>query len=86
VRRKEGFFREEWDEALKRLPRFKGSSRPFIIPIIIDDLDVYAARDIPDEFKEIHATVAPQGIPIDDIPLSLQRIARRLIKTEGGAL
>jgi hypothetical protein len=86
VRRKEGFFREEWDEALKRLPRFKGSSRPFIIPIVIDDLDVHATKDIPDEFKEIHVTAAPQGIPVDDTPLSLQRIARRLIKTEGGPL
>lgn len=86
VRRKEGFFREEWDEALKRLPRFKGSSRPFIMPIVIDDLDVSGTREIPDEFKEIHLNVAPQGIPSDDTPFSLQRITRSIIKTEGVAL
>jgi hypothetical protein len=86
VQRKEGFFREEWDEALKRLPRFKGSSRPFIMPIVIDDLDVPTARDIPDEFKEIHFNVAPRGIPSDDTPLRLQQITRSIIKTEGVAL
>jgi hypothetical protein len=86
VQRKEGFFREEWDEALKRLPRFKGSSRPFIMPIVIDDLDLSTARDIPDEFKEIHVNVAPRGIPSDDTPLNLQRITRTIIKTEGGAI
>ena len=32
--RKEAFFREEWDDALKRMRRFKGSSRPFIVPVV----------------------------------------------------
>ena len=46
-RRKEAFFREEWDDALRRMRRFKGSSRAFIIPVVIDDLNLDAARDIP---------------------------------------
>ena len=85
-RRKEAFFREEWDDALRRMRRFKGSSRAFIIPIVIDDLNLNAARDIPDEFKEIHATVVPQGILTNDAALRIQQIARSIIKTEGSAV
>jgi hypothetical protein len=85
-RRKEAFFREEWDDALRRMRRFKGSSRTFIIPIVIDGLNLSAAADIPDEFKEIQVTVAPQGILTNDAALRIQQITRSIIKTEGGAL
>jgi hypothetical protein len=85
-RRKEAFFREEWDDALRRMRRFKGSSRAFIIPVVIDDLNLDAARDIPDEFKEIHATVAQQGILANDAGLRVQQITRSIIKTEGSAV
>ncbi len=83
-RRNEGFFREEWAEALDRLPRFKGASRPFIIPVVVDDLDLYKANNIPDEFKETHVTLAPRGIPPNESLSRLQRIVRSIIKTEGG--
>jgi len=82
--RGEGYFREEWDEALKRLPRFKGSSRPFLIPVVIDDTDLYRAMNIPQEFKEIHVTNAPAGMPSAESCSSLQHIIRGIIKTEGG--
>jgi hypothetical protein len=85
-RRKEAFFREEWDDALRRMRRFKGSSRVFIIPVVIDDLNLGAARDIPDEFKEIHATVVPQGILTNDAALRIQQLTRSIIKTEGSAV
>jgi hypothetical protein len=85
-RRKEAFFREEWDDALRRMRRFKGSSRAFIIPIVIDDLNLNTARDIPDEFREIHATVAQQGILADDAALRVQQITRSIIKTESSAV
>jgi hypothetical protein len=84
--RKEAFFREEWGDALKRMRRFKGSSRPFIIPVLIDDLNLYAATDIPDEFKEIHVTTARQGILPNDAALRVQQITRSIIKTEGSAV
>jgi hypothetical protein len=83
--RKEGFFREEWADAIKRLPRFEGASRPFIVPVVIDDLDLYSANNIPDEFKEAHVTKAPQGVPSDESILRLQRLVRTIIKA-GGAL
>ena len=66
--------------------RFKGSSRAFIIPVIIDDLDLNTATDIPEEFKEIHATVAQQGILTNDAALRIQQITRSIIKTEGSAV
>lgn len=84
--RKEAFFREEWDDALKRMRRFKGSSRPFIIPVVIDDLNLYAAGDIPDEFKEIHVTTAKEGILPNDAAVRVQQITRSIIKTEGSAV
>ena len=84
--RKEAFFREEWGDALKRMRRFKGSSRPFIIPVVIDDLNLYAAADIPDEFKEIQVTTAKQGILPNDAALRVQQITRSIIKTEGSAV
>jgi len=85
-RRKEGFFREEWDDALRRMRRFKGSSRAFIIPVVIDGLNLATAVDIPNEFKEIHVTIAQQGILTNDAALHIQQITRSIIRTEGSAL
>jgi len=66
--------------------RFKGSSRAFIIPGVIDGLNLATAVDIPNEFKEIHVTIAQQGILTNDAALHIQQITRSIIKTEGGAL
>jgi TIR domain len=85
-RRMESFFREEWDDALRRMRRFKGSSRAFIIPMVIDDLDPSDAGDIPDEFKEIHTIVAPQGMLTNDAARHIQQMTRSIIKTEGSAV
>ena len=85
-RRTEAFFREEWDDALRRMRRFKGSSRAFIIPVVIDDLDPSHAGDIPDEFKEIHTVVAPQGMLSNDAARRIQQITRSIIKTEGSGV
>ena len=82
--RGEGFFREEWDEAIRRLPRFKGSSRPFLMPVVIDDTDLYACMNIPQEFKDIHVIRAPDGKIPDEICRSIQQIIRAIIKNEGG--
>jgi hypothetical protein len=84
--RKEAFFRVEWDDALKRVRRFKGSSRPFIVPLVIDDLNFYASGDIPEEFKEIQVTTAKEGILSNEAALRVQQITRSIIKTEGGAV
>ena len=85
-RRTEAFFREEWDYALRRMRRFKGSSRTFIIPMVIDDLELSDARDIPDEFREIHTVAATQGMLTTDAARRIQQITRSIIKTEGSAV
>jgi hypothetical protein len=84
--RKEAFFRQEWDDALNRMRRFKGSTRPFILPVVIDDLNLYGATNIPEEFKEIHVTTAQQGVLSKDAALRIQKITRSIIKAEGSAV
>jgi TIR domain/SIR2-like domain len=84
-RRNEGFFREEWHEAIKRTSRFKGAARPFLMPVVIDDLDLYRAENIPEEFKEIHVTLAPGGVPHTESAVRIQQIIRNIVKTEGSA-
>jgi len=48
--RVEGFFRQEWSWALRRLPTFTGSSRQFILPVALGNINPYTAK-IPDAFK-----------------------------------
>ena len=84
-RRNEGYFREEWHEAIKRTSRFKGAARPFLMPVVVDDLDLYRAENIPEEFKEIHVTLAPGGIPQTESAVRIQQIIRNIVKTEGSA-
>ena len=83
-KRGEAYFRQEWNEALRRLPRFKGSSRPFIVPVIVDDLDIYLATAIPEEFKSVHIARAPQGILDSQAAGRFQQIIRNIVKAEGG--
>jgi hypothetical protein len=66
--------------------RFKGSTRPFILPVVIDDLNLYGATNIPEEFKEIHVTTAQQGVLSKDAALRIQKITRSIIKAEGSAV
>ncbi len=47
-----GFFRKEWNWALRKLPNFTGSNRPFLLPIALQGIDPYSSL-VPDEFKHI---------------------------------
>ena len=53
---------------------------------MIDDLNLYGATNIPEEFKEIHVTSAKQGILSNEAALRIQQITRSIIKTEGSAV
>jgi hypothetical protein len=79
--RDEGFFRKEWGWALKRLPEFTGSRRPFIVPVMIDETRFEDAQ-VPDEFKTLHASRAPGGQPDESLLSSVRRIVRDLAKQE----
>ena len=77
----EGYFRKEWHWALNRLPDFTGSDRPFLVPIMLDDLRIEKAQ-VPDSFKAAHTAFAPQGAPPDTLVASLRQIMRVLAKRE----
>lgn len=47
------WFREEWNEAIRRLPQFFGMTRPFIVPCAIDDIPL-DSDGIPQEFRDTH--------------------------------
>lgn len=49
--RENGFFRREWYWAIDRMIDFTGSSKQFIIPIVMGDVEPYSA-EIPDEFRK----------------------------------
>jgi hypothetical protein len=60
-RRTEGFFRKEWGWAEDRMLGFRGSDRPFLIPVIIDQTNFLAAK-IPESFEMMHYTKLVDGV------------------------
>jgi hypothetical protein len=62
--RQDAFFRREWSWARERLPSI-GPLRPFMMPLAIDDLDVYNSPDLSLYFempgREVHVLSAPGG-------------------------
>jgi hypothetical protein len=79
------FFRKEWHWAVQRLPEFTGTSRPFILPVIIDDLRIGEAR-VPDEFRTLHKANAPAGEPAEEFVDRLRQIVRDVRKRERTAI
>lgn len=59
--RSEGYFRREWKLAADRTHDM-AAGVPFILPVIIDDTKEGEAA-IPDEFRKVHVTRLPQGVP-----------------------
>ena len=64
--RKEGWFRREWDRAIKRLPAMD-QTVPFLFPITIDGLTASTTRFVRDEFKRKQWTACPGGVPPDGL-------------------
>jgi SAM-dependent methyltransferase len=82
--RLDGFFRREWAWAAERGQDFTGTGRPFIIPIVIDDLEPSQLVHVPHAFMERSIAKAPGGIPdlelircIKECVRSARRIDRR---------
>ena len=72
--RREGFFREEWTQALQRARRID-ERYPFIQPIIVDELGA-KAQGIPDGFWARQVTRAPGGIPSRETLEQIRSIVR----------
>ena len=60
--RKEGWFRREWDRAVRRLPAMD-QTVPFLFPITIDGLTFGTTRFVREEFKRKQWTACPGGVP-----------------------
>lgn len=71
VGRGEGYFRTEWDLALERARNMTGSTRPFLVPVIVDDT-AEGHPETPERFWQQHAGRAPAGRPPADLVESLR--------------
>jgi hypothetical protein len=80
--RLEGYFRREWSLALRRLPDFTGADRPFLFPVVVDDLQLDVCRNIPEEFKRVQVLQAPKGVLPDNGVTRLREIIRELVRRE----
>jgi hypothetical protein len=60
-RRREGYFRREWNLAVERTLGMAHNA-PFILPVVIDETPE-AEASVPDPFMRVHWTRLPHGIP-----------------------
>jgi hypothetical protein len=78
--REDGFFRKEWSWALAKLPEFTGTDRQFLFPVVIGDVNPYAAK-VPDEFRKVQFTNLAAGVPdtqfLDRVQLLYERARKR---------
>ena len=56
-----GFYRKEWAWAAERNLEFTGSTMCFLVPLVIDDTEVFTSNEIPAAFKSRHIEKAPGG-------------------------
>lgn len=64
-RRIEGFFRVEWDHALRRM-RGISETVQFLVPVILDDTSAGFAKHVPDTFRAFQWTRLPTGVETKD--------------------
>jgi hypothetical protein len=80
----ESYFREEWRLALERIRRQTGSSRRFVVPLVIDDLRAADLREVPPEFRDVTIQSAPGGLIPPDLIGRLVSDLRSLRSAVGG--
>ena len=71
-RRMEGYFRREWSYAVDRT-RNMAEGAVFILPVCIDDTSESEAL-VPDRFRALHFTRAPNGEPAPDFLRRMQEL------------
>jgi Flp pilus assembly protein TadD/TolB-like protein len=70
--RLEGYFRIEWDLAAERAQGI-AQGVPFILPVVIDDTREPDAF-VPDRFRKVQWTRAPDGVPPPEMPARLLKL------------
>lgn len=76
--RSDAFFRREWAWAVAQLPRFAGADRPFLFPVVLDAALKEQARLVPEDFRGIEWSVAPEGEADAAFVDQLVQLSRRL--------
>jgi CHASE2 domain-containing sensor protein len=82
--RDEGFFRKEWRWAVERLETMTGSSRPFLMPLVVDGTPAHQAK-VPPEFVKYQWATAPGGVPPAEWIAKLKSNVRDLRKPQSVA-
>jgi TolB-like protein len=71
-RRREGYFRREWNLAVERtLDMAHGT--PFIVPVVVDDTPE-ASAIVPEQFMRVQWSRLPQGVPDEKFVGQLKRL------------
>ncbi|HEY6348283.1 MAG TPA: toll/interleukin-1 receptor domain-containing protein [Candidatus Angelobacter sp.] len=75
--REQGYFRKEWKTAVERDERFFGSTKGFIVPIVIDEDDrilrqPQTYQGMPKRFREMQMYHCPLGKPSSDLIAALR--------------
>jgi hypothetical protein len=80
-RRDNEYFRKEWTWARERLPMVS-SSRPFMMPIVIDDFPARGSGDVKYYFeahdREVHILRMPDEKPLDAIVTDFIRAVKQV--------
>jgi SIR2-like protein/TIR domain-containing protein len=85
-RRTEGFFRKEWAWAIERSLLLTGADRPFLFPVVVDDIDLNSATNIPEEFRiPLAAQVSKQG-PSQSFLSRFREVVRNVRKKDAQSL
>jgi hypothetical protein len=78
VRRAKGYFREEWSHARACAGRLNTVKRPFILPVVVDDLpDRDFDAGAPDEFWDVSYRRIRDGAASDDFCSYVKQLIRR---------
>lgn len=80
----ESYFRQEWALAIERLRKQTGSSRRFVVPLVIDDLKTSALTSVPSEFTKLTIQSAPGGQVPEDLLDRLVKELRGIRAAAGG--
>jgi hypothetical protein len=79
--RAEGFFRREWDWAIRRNSTFTGSNRPFIIPLALD-VNVEQMNHLPEEFRNLQAEQITGGVVSPNFCARIKGLVRSIRKVQ----
>jgi TIR domain/SIR2-like domain len=83
--RPEGFFRREWDWAIRRNSTFTGSNRPFIIPVALG-VPIRGMNNLPEEFRNLQVEQVIDGIVAPEFCSRIKALVRSARKNQRSGL